>query len=90
MGSPFLTLFAKYDRVAKTKRVRFAGNPYPSVGWALGDILRMEPMASDQRVAEILDVTPQTIRYWRLRAGIPAYKRRGPNPYLENNDERHN
>ena len=75
--------------MAKAIQVRFAGNRYPSVGWALGDILRIEPKASDQRVAEILDVTPQTVRYWRVKNGIPEYKRRGPNPYLENNDERH-
>mgnify|MGYP003143951758 CR=1 FL=1 len=75
--------------MALPKPVRFAGRDYRSVGWALGDVLRLEPHASDQRIAEILDVPPQTVRYWRLKSGIPAYKRRGPNPYLESSNERH-
>jgi hypothetical protein len=74
----------------KPMTVWFAGNRYPTIGWALGDILRLEPRASDQRVAEILDVTPQTVFYWRRKCGIPAYKRRGANPYLESTNERHN
>jgi len=88
MGSPFHP--RRGGAVALPKPVRFAGLTYRSVGWALGDILRLEPLASDQRVGDILDVPPQTVRYWRLKNGIPPYKSRGPNPYLENNDERHN
>jgi len=61
----------------------YAGHSYPSVGWALGDVLLIEPRASDQRVAELLDVTPQTVQYWRVKSGIPSYKRRGASPYIE-------
>lgn len=61
---------------------RYGGNTYPHVGWALGDVLLAEPRASDQRVADILNVTPQTVRYWRVKSGIPAFKRRGLCPYL--------
>lgn len=67
----------------KAKPVAYAGRVYSSVGWALGDLLLMEPRASDQRVAELLDVTPQTVRYWRLKNGIPAYKSRSANAYIE-------
>ena len=66
------------------KIAHYAGNTYPSIGWALGDVLLVEPRASDQRVAELLDVTPQTVQYWRAKAGIPAYKRRSArSPYLD-------
>jgi hypothetical protein len=68
----------------RPKPARYAGNTYPSIGWALGDVLLVEPRASDQRVAELLDVTPQTIHYWRTRAGIPQYRiRSARSPYLE-------
>ena len=61
----------------------YAGNTYPHVGWALGDVLLVEPRASDQRVAELLDVTPQTVQYWRTKMGIPQFKRRSArSPYL--------
>ena len=66
------------------KPTTYAGNTYPSIGWALGDVLLVEPRASDQRVAELLDVTPQAVQYWRAKVGIPAYKRRSArSPYLE-------
>lgn len=61
--------------------VRYAGHVYPTVGWALGDLLLVEPKASDQRAAEVLNVTPQTVGYWRRKFGIPAYKERGITPY---------
>ena len=67
----------------KAKPVAYAGHTYPHVGWALGDVLLVEPRASDQRVAELLDVTPQTVQYWRVKNGIPSYKRRSANPYIE-------
>tara|TARA_R110000824_G_scaffold229142_2_gene416856 strand:- start:1278 stop:1499 length:222 start_codon:yes stop_codon:yes gene_type:complete len=68
----------------RPKPARYAGNTYPSIGWALGDVLLVEPRASDQRVAELLDVTPQTVQYWRVKVGIPSYKRRSArSPYLE-------
>ena len=47
------------------KIAHYAGHAYPNAGWALGDVLLVEPRASDQRVAELLDVTPQTVQYWR-------------------------
>ena len=65
------------------KKVVYAGHTYPNAGWALGDVLLFEPSASDQRVAELLDVTPQTVQYWRVKSGIPSYKLRSSNPYLE-------
>jgi len=66
------------------KIAHYAGHAYPHVGWALGDVLLVEPRASDQRVAELLDVTPQTVQYWRVKSGIPSYKRRGArSPYIE-------
>lgn len=67
----------------RAARVRYAGRDYPSTGWALGDILRIEPRASDQRVAELLNVTPQTVQYHRDRAGIPPFNKRGSTPYQE-------
>ena len=67
----------------RPKIAHYAGNTYPHVGWALGDVLLVEPRASDQRVAELLDVTPQTVQYWRVKSGIPSYKRRGASPYVE-------
>jgi hypothetical protein len=68
----------------RPRPVRYAGNTYQSIGWALGDVLLVEPRANDQRVAELLDVTPQAVQYWRTKAGIPAYKKRGAqSPYLE-------
>ena len=67
--------------MARPRPVTWRGITYPTTGWALGDILRLEPMASDQRIAELLNVTPQQVGYWRRKAGIPAYKRRGANPY---------
>ena len=66
------------------KIAHYAGHAYPHVGWALGDVLLVEPRASDQRMAELLDVTPQTVQYWRVKSGIPSYKRRSArSPYLE-------
>jgi hypothetical protein len=65
------------------KIAHYAGHSYPNAGWALGDVLLIEPRASDQRVAELLDVAPQTVQYWRVKMGIPAYKRRGASPYME-------
>jgi len=69
--------------VPHPRRVRFAGLTYSSIGWALGDVLRVEPRASDQLVAAMLDVTPQSVAYWRRKAGIPEFRKRSPNPYLE-------
>jgi len=31
----------------------------------------------------MLDVTPQSVAYWRRKAGIPEFRKRSPNPYLE-------
>ena len=59
-------------------RVRWRGNAYASVGWALGDVLLAFPLASDQQVAEWLNTTPQTICHWRHKAGIPEFRMRNP------------
>jgi len=59
-------------------RVRWRGHEYPSIGWALGDVLLAFPLASDQQVAEWLDTTPQTICSWRHKAGIPEFRMRSP------------
>ena len=68
----------------RPRPTRYAGNTYPSIGWALGDVLLVEPRASDQRVAELLNVTPQTVQYWRVKVGIVSYKRRSArSPYIE-------
>jgi len=68
----------------RPKIAHYAGHSYPNAGWALGDVLLIEPRASDQRVAELLDVAPQTVQYWRTKMGIPAFKRRSArSPYLE-------
>ena len=65
------------------RRVHWKGHTYPSIGWALGDILLAFPLATDQQVAEWLNVTPQTVCHWRHKAGIPEYRIRHPtNPYL--------
>ena len=66
----------------RPRPVTYQGTVYPTTGWALGDVLRLEPMASDQRIAELFDVTPQQVCYWRRKAGIPPYKERSPNPYI--------
>ncbi len=67
----------------RAARVRYAGHDYPNAGWALGDVLLIEPRASDQRVAELLNVTPQTVQYHRDRLGIPPFNKRGSTPYQE-------
>jgi len=59
-------------------RVRWRGHEYPSIGWALGDVLLAFPLASDQQVAEWLDTTPQTICSWRHKSGIPEFRMRDP------------
>ena len=66
----------------RPRPVTYQGITYLTTGWALGDILRLEPMASDQRIAELLNVPPQQVGYWRRKAGIPAYKLRGASPYV--------
>ena len=67
----------------RAAKVRYAGHDYPNTAWALGDVLLIEPRASDQRVAELLNVTPQTVQYHRDRAGIPPFNKRGSTPYQE-------
>jgi len=67
----------------RAARVRYAGHDYPSTAWALGDVLLIEPRATDQRVAELLNITPQTVQYHRDRAGIPPFNKRGASPYEE-------
>ena len=63
-------------------RVTWRGHEYRSIGWALGDVLLAFPLASDQQVAEWLNVTPQTICLWRHRVGIAEYRiRHQTNPY---------
>jgi hypothetical protein len=70
--------------VPHAKITRYAGHTYLNAGWALGDVLLIEPKASDQRVAELLNVTPQTVQYWRVKSGIPPYKQRSArSPYLK-------
>ena len=59
-------------------RVRWRGHEYPSIGWALGDVLLAFPLASDQQVAEWLDTTPQSVCHWRQKAGIVEYRMRHP------------
>ena len=63
-------------------RVHWKGHTYPSIGWALGDILLAFPGASDQQVAEWLNCNPQSVCYWRRKVGIPEYRLRSRNPYL--------
>ena len=64
------------------RRVHWRGHEYPSIGWALGDILLAFPGASDQQVAEWLSVTPQTVCHWRHKVGLPEYRLRDQrNPY---------
>ena len=66
------------------KVAHYAGHAYPNAGWALGDVLLVEPRARDQRVAALLDLTPQAVQYWRVKMGIPQYRRRSArSPYLE-------
>ena len=69
--------------MARPRPVTWRGSTYPTTGWALGDVLLFEPMASDQRIAELLNVTPQQVRYWRGKAGIPEHRHRSANPYIE-------
>ena len=62
----------------------YKGQVYRSVGWALYDVLLDHPLASDQRLAEILDRAASAIQYWRTKAGIPQFRVRDPeNPYLK-------
>ena len=68
---------------ARPRPITYRGTRYTSVGWALGDILMEDPTASDQHIAEILDVDPARVQYWRARAGIPEFRKRAENPYLE-------
>jgi hypothetical protein len=66
----------------RARRVYWKGHTYPTIGWALGDVLLAFPLASDQQVAEWLNVTPQTICLWRHRVGIAEYRiRHQTNPY---------
>ena len=58
------------------RRIHWRGHTYPSIGWALGDVLLAFPLASDQQVAEWLNVTPQTICLWRHKVGIPEFRMR--------------
>ena len=71
-------------RPAQCQPVRYRGHSYPSTGWALPDIYREEPGASDGRCAEILGVSQQCVTAHRNRVGMPAAARRCPvNPYME-------
>jgi len=66
---------------ARPRPITHRGIRYASVGWALGDLLMRHPGASDQQLADLLDVDPARVQYWRARAGIPEYRKRGANPY---------
>jgi len=68
---------------AHPRPITYRGIRYASVGWALGDLLMEDPGASDQQLADLLDVDPARVQYWRARAGIPEYRKRGANPYTE-------
>ena len=68
---------------ARPRPITYRGIRYASVGWALGDVLRLHPLANDQQIADLLDVDPARVQYWRARAGIPEYRKRGANPYTE-------
>tara|TARA_Y100001963_G_C6754184_1_gene435851 strand:+ start:1102 stop:1320 length:219 start_codon:yes stop_codon:yes gene_type:complete len=68
---------------ARPRPITHQGIHYASVGWALGDVLRLHPLANDQQIADLLDVDPARVQYWRARAGIPEYRKRGANPYTE-------
>jgi len=65
----------------RPRPIVYLGTSYASVGWALGDILQEDPGASDQQIAELLDVDPARVQYWRSRAGIPEFRKRAANPY---------
>lgn len=68
---------------ARPRPIVYLGVRYPSIGWALGDILLENPTASDQQISELLDVEPGRVQYWRARAGIPEYRKRAENPYMK-------
>lgn len=68
---------------ARPQPITHQGIHYASVGWALGDVLRLLPLANDQQIADLLGVDPARVQYWRARAGIPEYRKRGANPYTE-------
>ena len=68
---------------ARPRPITYRGTRYASVGWALGDILQEAPAASDQQIAELLGIDPARVQYWRARAGIPEFRNRAENPYLE-------
>ena len=68
---------------ARPRPITHQGIHYASVGWALGDVLRLHPLANDQQIADLLDADPARVQYWRARAGIPEYRKRGANPYTE-------
>ena len=61
----------------KPQPIRWNGHLYPTVGWAIGDALRLYPAMSDGDLAALLNVSTSRVHYWRSKAGILEYRERG-------------
>lgn len=58
--------------------VRWRGTDYPSLSWALPEMLQRYGVGiSDGELSRLTGYAPQRIRAARLRAGIPEHRRRG-------------
>lgn len=58
--------------------IRWKRKRYRSISWALPDVYALHPQASDQSVADLLNVSAQAVQQARTRAGIPEFRRRSP------------
>ena len=67
---------------ARPRPITHQGIHYASVGWALGDVLRLHPLANDQQIAEEawswgIQLSGETVRRHSNAMGIaPARVRR--------------